>query len=216
MLFALVTFIAGIIIAVAESTFLNSVTIAGIRPDVAVLVAAVATCRTDFRRAMILAITIGLARDFVSGGAVMMAPGLVWGTVNGVAGGFGAIGQQGVPHGIEPGGVVGMTVLSMIVMTYVLFVAQDYLLTYNWRSQCVMVFIGFMSFAVTFVTLKVVLGFEIGPPLQVLERVVLSACYTSLLAPWAFMMTRKPDVPSYLRLKRKYSSEHETIPEAKV
>lgn len=68
MVFALVALVAGIGLTIGESTFASTVEIGGIRPDFAVLVVVVATCRSRFSRAVVLAFSLGLARDFYSGG----------------------------------------------------------------------------------------------------------------------------------------------------
>lgn len=72
MLFALKAFLAGIVLAVIESTLMNTVELGGIRPDLAVLVVVVVTSRKDFGKAMALAFILGLTRDFFSGGAIGM------------------------------------------------------------------------------------------------------------------------------------------------
>jgi len=71
-LFTLIAFMAGILLAVIESTLMNAVEIAGARPDLAVLAVVVATSRTRFSNTMILAFTLGFARDFFCGGAIGM------------------------------------------------------------------------------------------------------------------------------------------------
>lgn len=73
MVLVLTAFLAGVALAIFESTFLNAADIAGIRPDLAVLVVVVATCRADFRKAMVLAFMLGLTRDFFSGGTIGMS-----------------------------------------------------------------------------------------------------------------------------------------------
>ncbi len=73
MIFAVITFLAGIALAVVESTFVKAAGIAGICPDLAVLVVIVATCSMGFSRAMVLAFMLGLARDFYSAGALGMS-----------------------------------------------------------------------------------------------------------------------------------------------
>ena len=70
MTFSIVAFLAGIAMAVFESTFATAAEISGIRPDFVVLVVVVATCRARFTRAMMLAFALGLARDFYSGGVL--------------------------------------------------------------------------------------------------------------------------------------------------
>ncbi len=67
MVFVLIALLVGIGLAIGESTFVNAVGIGGIKPDFAVLVVVVGTCRARFSRAMILAFSLGLARDLYSG-----------------------------------------------------------------------------------------------------------------------------------------------------
>jgi len=65
-------FLAGIGLAIAESTIMKAVAVGGVRPDLAVMVVVVMALRADFFRAMVLGFTLGLVRDFLSGGAVGM------------------------------------------------------------------------------------------------------------------------------------------------
>ena len=72
MLFVLKALLTVIGLAVAETNFTKAIDIAGIRPDLMVLAVVVATTRTNFGKAIVLAFMLGLARDFFSGGIVGM------------------------------------------------------------------------------------------------------------------------------------------------
>jgi rod shape-determining protein MreD len=63
---------AGLLIEIFESTFLNAVNIAGMRPDLLLLVILLASRRTSFRRLLTLAFILGLVRDFFSPGVIGM------------------------------------------------------------------------------------------------------------------------------------------------
>ena len=68
MAFALIALMAGIGLAIVESTFMESIEIAAIRPDIAVLAVVIASCRTKFSKALVLAFSLGIMRDLFSGG----------------------------------------------------------------------------------------------------------------------------------------------------
>lgn len=70
MVFVAIAFLAGITLAIVESTLVRALAISSVRPDLVVLAIVVATCRTSFGRAMVLAFVLGLTRDFFSGGIV--------------------------------------------------------------------------------------------------------------------------------------------------
>lgn len=72
MIFTAIAFLAGIVLSVLESTFLDLIEIAGTHPDIAVLIAVVAASRADSSKALILAFMLGITRDFFSWGAVGM------------------------------------------------------------------------------------------------------------------------------------------------
>jgi rod shape-determining protein MreD len=72
MTFAALAFLLGTGLVIIESTLANVAAIGGIRPDFAVLIVVVATCRARFSRAMMLAFAFGLMRDFYSGGPLGM------------------------------------------------------------------------------------------------------------------------------------------------
>ena len=114
------------------------------------------------------------------------------------------------------GGAAGMNAFSLILMAYVLIEAQNYLMTRNWGSQILVVFLGSVCFGGSFALLKLILGYEIGSSVQIATMIALTSVYTSLLAPFAFMLTDKPHFPSYRRLKTKYDVEHETLPPTEV
>jgi rod shape-determining protein MreD len=73
MLFFAAAFLTGIGLTVVESVFMPSVGIAGIRPDLVVLVVVIAACRLSFDRVMGLAFVLGLIRDIYSVGFVGMS-----------------------------------------------------------------------------------------------------------------------------------------------
>jgi len=180
MVFALIAFLGGIVLVIAESIFAGSVEIGGIRPDFAVLVVAVATCRTSFGRAMIVAFALGLTRDFYTGG------------------------------------VIGMNAFSLTLMAYLLISAEDYLMTNNWRGQFVVVLVGSLIYGTVFLFLKLIIGYEVASPVQILVKMAWTAIYTSALGPILFMLTKKPASLPYLRLKMKYDAERATLPQTKV
>jgi rod shape-determining protein MreD len=62
------TFLAGIALAIAESTFLNAVEIHGVRPDLAVLAVVAFIGHYGFQRAIAVAFLLGLTRDLFSVG----------------------------------------------------------------------------------------------------------------------------------------------------
>ncbi|MBI5116534.1 rod shape-determining protein MreD [Candidatus Poribacteria bacterium] len=70
--FTITAFLAGLALAVIESTFMRAVEFASVRPDLAVLAVTVASSRTHFGRVMMLAFVLGFSRDFISGGAIGM------------------------------------------------------------------------------------------------------------------------------------------------
>ena len=179
-LYAFTAFLAGIALAVIESTLMNAVEIAGIRPDLAVLGVVVATSRTRFRNAMILAFTLGLARDFFCGGAI------------------------------------GMNAFSLTLMAYVLLIVEDYLVTGNRSAQVFITFVGSLVFGTLFCILKIILQFGIGSAGHISGMLFWTPLYTALLAPAAFFLTKRPQFPSYMRLKMKYKVDHETLPETEV
>jgi rod shape-determining protein MreD len=72
MLFIPKLIVAGIVLVIAETTFMNAIEIAGIRPDLAVLAVVVASSRMEFRKAMGVAFVLGITRDFASVGIVGM------------------------------------------------------------------------------------------------------------------------------------------------
>ena len=180
MIFTAVSFLAGIALAVIESTFMRATEVVGVRPDLAVLVVVIGTCRLGFGRAMALAFSLGLARDFFSGG------------------------------------LVGMSSFSLTCMAFVLVGAEEYLLSDNWRAQMLVVFVGSAIFGTLFVFLKLVAGYEIASALQTIQMIVGVSAYTALLAPVGFALTKKPEPPSYMRLRLKYRGEHETIHSTEV
>lgn len=180
MLFTTVAFLAGIGLVVIESTFMRSVGIFGIRPDLAILVVVIATCRLNFGRVMALAFALGLTRDFFSGG------------------------------------LVGMNSFSLVLMAYVLIAAEDYFLTGNWKAQVFVAFLGSLIFGTLFAVLKILVGYEVTSPLRAVEIIVGTAAYTSALAPLGFAISKRPEVPSYMRLRKKYDAEHETLHPSEV
>jgi rod shape-determining protein MreD len=179
-LFAFKAFLAGVLLAVIESTLANALEIAGIRPDIAVLCVVVATSRIRFRKTMTLAFTLGLARDFFCGG------------------------------------VIGMSACSLTLTAYVLLVIEDSLVTSNRSAQVFITFLGSVISGTLFLLLKVILQYGIGSAGHIFDMLFWTALYTALLAPAAFALTKKPQFPSYLRLKMKYKVRHETLPEAEV
>lgn len=180
MLFALKAFLAGVALAVIESTLMNAVELGGIRPDLAVLAVVVVTSRKDFGKAMALAFILGLTRDFFSGGAI------------------------------------GMNAFSLTVMAYFLVAAGSLLLTDNRAAQVFVAFVGSIFFGTLFALLKLALQYEVGSAAQILRTIVWTSVYTSLTAPIAFVLMKRPRFPSYMRLKMKYNVEHETLPETKI
>ncbi|UCD57438.1 MAG: rod shape-determining protein MreD [Candidatus Hydrogenedentota bacterium] len=180
MVFAIIAFLAGIGLAVIESTFMNAVEFAGIRPDLAVLAVVVATSRMRFRKAVTLAFMLGLTRDFLSAGAI------------------------------------GMSAFTLTFMAYFLVIAETHLVTDNWVAQIFVVLLGSVVFETSFALLKLILQYEIGSASQILGMIMWTSVYTSLFAPVAFMLTGKPQFPSYMRLKMKYDGEYETLPKTKI
>ena len=159
---------------------------AGIRPDLAVLVVVVALCRSSFGRAMAVAFSLGLARDFFSAGPV------------------------------------GMNAFTLTLATYLLMGAQEYFLTENWKAQVFVVFIGYLIFGSLFFVGSLLPvgaisgGYEVVSSIRIVEIILGTAAYTSILAPLAFAFSRKPDPPSYRRLRDKYNVEHETLYQTEV
>ena len=180
MIFFATSFLAGIVLAVIESTFMPAAELAGIRPDLVVLAVVVATCRTSFGRVMALAFVLGLTRDFFSGG------------------------------------LVGMSSFSLICVAFVLFGAEEYLLSDIWRAQVIVVFIGSAIFGTLIVFLKVVAGYEVTSAVQILKVIGGTAAYTAVLAPAGFALTKKTELPSYMRLKKRYGDEHETLHQTEI
>jgi rod shape-determining protein MreD len=180
MLFLVVASLTGIGLTIVESVFMPSIGIAGIRPDLVVLVVVIATCRLSFGRVMGLAFVLGLTRDIYSAG------------------------------------FVGMSSFSLLLVAYILLVAEEYFMTDNWKAQVFVVFLGYMIFGGLFVFLKVLAGYEIASALRVAEIVLGTAVYTSVLAPLGFMVSDRPEAPAYMRLKSKYNAEHETLHQTEV
>jgi rod shape-determining protein MreD len=191
MLFFAMIFLAGIGLTVVESVFVPSVRIAGIRPDLVVLVAVVATRRMNFERVMVMAFILGLIRDLFSIGLVGMS----------------AFSQVGL---------VGMSAFSLVLMVYVLLIAEEYFLTDNWKSQVFVGFLGYVIFGSLFAFLKILAGYEVTSVLRVAEIVLGTAVYTALLTPFGFMLSHRPDLPAYMRLRNKYNAEHETLHQSEV
>ena len=180
MLFFAAAFLAGIGLTIVESVFMPSVSIAGIRPDLVVLVIVVATCRLSFGRVMGLAFVLGLIRDIYSAG------------------------------------FVGMSSFSLVLMAFILLVAEEYFMTDNWKAQVFVVSLGYMIFGGLFVFLQVLVGYEIASALRVTEIVLVTAVYTSALAPLGFAVSNRPEAPAYMRLRNKYNAEHESLHQTEV
>jgi len=72
MLFIPKILLAGVALVIAETTFMNAIEIAGIRPDLAVLAVVVASSRMEFQKALGVAFVLGITRDFASVGIVGM------------------------------------------------------------------------------------------------------------------------------------------------
>lgn len=72
MLFIPKILLAGVALVIAETTFMNAIEIAGIRPDFAVLAVVVASSRMEFKKAMGVAFVLGITRDFASVGVIGM------------------------------------------------------------------------------------------------------------------------------------------------
>jgi len=179
-LFAVMAFLAGVLVAIIESTLANALEIGGVRPDLAVLCVVVATSRIRFRKTMTLAFMLGLTRDFFCEG------------------------------------VIGMSACSLTLTAYVLLLLEDSLVTSNRSAQVVITFLGAVISGTLFLLLKVVLPYEIGSARHIFDMLFWTALYTAALAPVAFAATKKPQFPSYFRLKMKYKVRHETLPEAEV
>ncbi len=186
MIFGVVVFAASIGLAVIESVIMPSVEVAGIRPDLAVLIVVVATCRADFGRAMATAFALGLARDFFSAGPI------------------------------------GMNAFALTLAAYLLMGAEKYFLTENWKAQSFVVFLGYVIFGSLFflgtlLPFSAIPGrYEVVSTIRVIEIILGTAVYTCILAPPAFALSRKPDPPSYRRLRDKYNVEHETLHQTEV
>jgi rod shape-determining protein MreD len=179
-------FVAAVGLAVIESVIMPSFEVAGIRPDLAVLVVVVASCRARFGRAMALAFALGLARDFFSAGPV------------------------------------GMNAFALTMTTYFLTGAEDYLLTENWKAQLFVVFLGYVVFGsllfmgTLFPFNTIPHRYEVVSAVRVVQMIVGTAAYTGILAPLGFALSRKPETPSYRRLRDKYNVEHETLHQTEV
>ena len=180
MIFAAITFLAGIALAVVESTFVKAAAIGGIRPDLVVVVVVVATCSLGFGRAIMLAFMLGLARDFYSGG------------------------------------ILGMSSFSLTFTAFVLIVAEDYLLTDNWKAQTFVVFLGSLIYGSLLVVLKLIVGYELTSPFLILKMIAWTSVYTSVLGALGFALVKTPEPPPYGRLKMKYDVEHETLHQSKI
>jgi rod shape-determining protein MreD len=180
MLFLAIAFLTGIGLTIVESVFIPSVSIAGIRPDLVVLVIVVATCRLDYVRVLGLAFVLGLVRDIYSLGFVGMSP------------------------------------FSLVLMAYILLVAEEYFMTDNWKAQVFVGFLGYLIFGSLFAFLTILGGLEIAPALKVAEIVLGTAVYTSALVPLGFIVSDRPEAPAYMRLRKKYNAEHETLHQTEV
>jgi len=180
MIFVALAFLAGIGLALVESTLIRSIEIGVIRPDLVVLVVVIATCRLDFGRVMTLAFVLGLTRDFFLTG------------------------------------LIGMTPFSLVLTAYILLVAEGLLLTDNWKAQVFVAFIGSLVFGSAFACLKILIGYEVNSPLGVLVVISGTAAYTAVLAPLGFAFLGGPAASDYLRVKRKYGADDETIYQTEV
>lgn len=180
MIYGAAAFAVAIGLAVIESVFMPSIEVAGIRPDLAVLVVLVATCRTNFGRTMALAFVFGLTRDFFSTG------------------------------------LIGMSSFSLVLTAYLLIGAEEYFLTENWKTQVFVVFLGSIIFGSLFACLKMIAGYETASAFRVFEIILGTAVYTGLAAPLAFALTNRPEPASYMRLRKRYNVEHETLYQTEV
>jgi rod shape-determining protein MreD len=122
----------------------------------------------------------------------------------------------GLTRDFYAGGVTGMNAFSLTLMAFLLIAAEDYLMTNNWRGQCVVVLVGSLMYGTIFLLLKMVIGYEVGTPLHIVTKMAWTAMYTSALGPIMFTLTRKPPSLPYLRLKLKYDSERSTLSQTEV
>jgi len=191
MLFFVIAFLAGMGLTVVESVFVPSVSVFGIRPDLVVLAAVVATRRMKYERVMVLAFVLGLIRDLYS------------------------VSRVGVSDTSQVG-LAGMSAFSLVLMVYILLIAEEYFLTDNWQTQIFVGFLGYLIFASLFVFLKVLAGYEIASSIQVAEIILGTAAYTSVLTPFGFILSNRREAPAYMRLRNKYNAEHETLHQTEV
>ncbi len=183
----------GLAISVADSTFLNAINVAGMRPDLLLIAMVLVSGRTSFGKFMTLAFLLGLIRDFYAAGAIGPSVSVL----------------------TQPG-VIGINALAFTLIAYILLAFEDLVMLENWTAQMFITFSCSLIYDFLVLLLKLALQYEIGPFAAVAKVTVGISLYTALIAPAAFFFFRKPEVLPYLRLKLKHISENETIPEVKA